>query len=117
MEQIQLRTASARTEEFNIQKLVDSLIRSGATEDEARDIARQVESQIKPSMHTKHIYRIARKILRQYRKKADMRYSIKKAIYMLGTAGNQYEKYFAGILKACGYSAETNRFLKGYCLT
>src|SRR4030043_1550041 len=109
--------ASGRTEEFNIQKLVDSLIRSGATEDEARDIARQVESQIKPSMHTKHIYRIAKKILRQYSKIADMRYSIKKAIYMLGPAGYQFEKYFAGILKAYGYSAETNRFLKGYCVT
>jgi len=109
--------ASGKTEEFNIQKLVDSLIRSGAEEDVARDIAKKVESQIKPSMHTKHIYRIARKILRQYSKTADMRYSIKKAIYMLGPAGYQFEKYFAGILKTYGYSAETNRFLKGFCVT
>ena len=109
--------ASGKTEEFNIQKLVDSLIRSGATEDVALDIAKKVESQIKPSMHTKHIYRIARKILRQYSKTADMRYSIKKAIYMLGPAGYQFEKYFAGILKTYGYSAETNRFLKGFCVT
>jgi hypothetical protein len=36
---------------------------------------------------------------------------------MLGPAGYQFEKYFAGILKAYGYSAETNRFLKGYCIT
>ena len=109
--------ASGQPEEFNIQKLVDSLIRSGASEDVARDIARKVESQIKPSMHTKHIYRIAKKILRRYSKAADMRYSIKKAIYMLGPAGYQFEKYFAGILKAYGYSAETNRFFKGYCVT
>jgi hypothetical protein len=68
-------------------------------------------------MHTKHIFRIAKKILRQYSKTADMRYSIKKAIYMLGPAGYQFEKYFAGILKAYGYSAETNRFLKGFCVT
>ncbi len=109
--------ASGKTEEFKIQKLVDSLIRSGATEDAALDIARKVESQIKPSMHTKHIYRIARKILRQYSKTADMRYSIKKAIHRLGPAGYQFEKYFSGILKAYGYSAETNRFLKGFCVT
>src|SRR4030067_1949030 len=115
--ELEVKKASGRTEEFNIQKLVDSLIRSGATEDEARDIARQVESQIKPSMHTKNIYRIAKKILRQYSKTADMRYSIKKAIYMLGPAGYQFEKYFAGILRTYGYSAETNRFLKGYCVT
>jgi hypothetical protein len=109
--------ASGQPEEFNIQKLVDSLIRSGASEDVARDIAREVESQIKPSMHTKHIYRIAKKLLRRYSRAADMRYSIKKAIYMLGPAGYQFEKYFAGILKVYGYSAETNRFLKGYCVT
>src|SRR4030043_2183043 len=109
--------ASGQTEEFKMQKLVDSLIRSGASEDIALDIARKIESQIKPSMHTKHIYRIAKKMLRRYSKIADMRYSIKKAIYMLGPAGYQFEKYFAGILKAYGYSAETNRFLKGYCVT
>jgi hypothetical protein len=109
--------ASGQPEEFKIQKLVNSLIRSGASEDVARDIAGKVESQIKPPMHTKHIFRIAGKMLRQYSKTADMRYSIKKAIYMLGPTGYPFEKYFAGILRAHGYSAETNRFLKGYCVT
>jgi hypothetical protein len=56
-------------------------------------------------------------MLRQYSKAADMRYSIKKAIYMLGPTGYPFEKYFAGILNAHGYSAETNKFLKGYCVT
>jgi hypothetical protein len=109
--------ASGQPEEFKIQKLVNSLIRSGASEDVARDIARKVESQIKPPMHTKLIFRIARKMLRQYSKAVDMRYSIKKAIYMLGPTGYPFEKYFARILKSHGYSAETNRFLKGYCVT
>lgn len=109
--------ASGETEEFNIMKLVNSLIRSGATEDMAYDIANQVKSQITPSMRTKQIYKIVRKLLRKYSKAAGMRYSIKKAIYMLGPSGYQFEKYFSGILKAYGYSAETNRFLKGYCVT
>lgn len=109
--------ASGRSEEFNIQKLVDSLIRSGAPENIARDVAEQVERQLKPSMHTKHIYRIAKKILRHYSRTADMKYSIKKAIYMLGPAGYQFEKYFAEILKAYGYSTETNSFIKGFCIT
>ncbi len=109
--------ASGQPEEFKIQKLVGSLVRSGASEDVAWDIARKVESQITPSMHTKHIFRLAKKILRQYSKAADMRYSIKKAIYMLGPTGYPFEKYFAGILKAYGYSTEINRFLKGYCIT
>ncbi len=113
---IKVIKASGESEEFNIEKLVDSLVRSGASEDIATDIAKKVKSQIRPSMHTKHIYRMAKKILRRYSKAADMRYSIKKAIYMLGPAGYQFEKYFARILRAYGYSAETNRFLKGYCI-
>lgn len=109
--------ASGEAEEFNFSKLVNSLIRSGATEEAARDIAIEVKSQITPSMRTKQIYKIARKLLRKYSNAAGMRYSIKKAIYMLGPSGYQFEKYFSGILKAYGYSAETNRFLKGYCVT
>jgi hypothetical protein len=35
--------ASGQPEEFKLHKLVDSLIRSGASEDAARDIARKVE--------------------------------------------------------------------------
>ncbi|MGQ9570165.1 MAG: restriction endonuclease [Thermodesulfovibrionales bacterium] len=109
--------ASGQAEEFNIKKLVNSFMRSGVPEDIAYDIARQVERRIKPSMNTKHIYRIARKILRHYSKTVDMKYSIKRAIYMLGPSGYQFEKYFAEILKAYGYSTETNRFIKGYCVT
>ena len=114
---IEVIKASGQAEEFNIQKLIDSLMRSGVPEYVARDIAEEVKMQVKPSMHTRHIYRIAKKILRRYSKTADMKYSIKKAIHMLGPTGYQFEKYFAEILKAYGYSAETNKFIKGYCVT
>lgn len=109
--------ASGKTEEFHIQKLVDSLIRSGASEAAAWDIANQVEKQITPSLNTKHIFKMAKRLLRQYNHVSDMRYSIKKAIYSLGPAGYQFEKYFAGILKAYGYSAEVNRILRGHCVS
>jgi len=45
-----------------------------------------------------------------------MRYSIKKALYALGPSGYPFEKYFARILKAYGYSVETNQFMHGYCV-
>jgi hypothetical protein len=108
--------ASGRAEEFNIQKLIDSLIRSGATADVAMEIAQKVEKQITPATHTKHIFKTAKRLLRQYSRVSDMRYSIKKAIYSLGPAGYQFEKYFASILKAYGYSTEVNRIIRGYCV-
>jgi hypothetical protein len=109
--------ASGQSEEFKIGKLVDSLIRSGASSDIAWEIAKKVEKKITQPAHTKHIFRLARRLLKQYTRVSDMRYSIKRALYSLGPAGYQFEKYFSGILRAYGYEAETNRLMKGYCVT
>jgi len=109
--------ASGQSEDFDIRKLVDSLIRSGASEDIALNIAQKVAAQITPRLRTKHIFRMARKLLRQYNRAADMRYSIKRGIYALGPAGYQFEQYFARILREYGYSVEVNKILNGYCVT
>ena len=114
---IQIIKASGKTEKFRIQKLIQSLIRSGAPKNIARDIAKKVEKQIVPSMHTKHIYKLAKRFLKQYNRVSDMRYSIKKAIYALGPAGYQFEQYFGRILKSYGYSVEVSCSLKGHCIT
>lgn len=109
--------ASGKIEEFDANKLVNSLIRSGAPEDVARDIAERVSRQVTPSVHTRHIFRMARKLLRQYNRASGMRYSIKKAIYALGPTGYPFEKYVGRILKAHGYTVDMNRMIKGYCVT
>jgi len=109
--------ASGQSEDFDIRKLVDSLIRSGASEDIAQEIAQKIAEQITPQLRTKHIFRMARKLLRKYNRAADMRYSIKRAIYALGPAGYQFEQYFARILKEYGYTVEVNRIMNGYCVT
>jgi AF1548-like, C-terminal/Restriction endonuclease len=109
--------ASGQSEDFDIRKLVDSLIRSGASEDIALNIAQKVAAQITPRLRTKHIFRMARKLLRHYNRAADMRYSIKRGIYALGPAGYQFEQYFARILREYGYSVEVNKILHGYCVT
>jgi hypothetical protein len=114
---LQVIKASGKSEEFLIRKLVESLVRSGATEDVAWDIARKVEKQITPTSHTKHIFRVAKRLLRQYNKVSDMRYSIKRAMYSLGPAGYQFEKYFARVLRSYGYSTEVDRIVEGYCVS
>jgi len=108
--------ASGLQEEFDLRKLVDSLVRSGAPHEIAWEIAKKVENQIGPSAHTKQIFRLARRFLRQYTWVSDMKYSLKRALYSLGPAGYQFEKYFAGILKAYGYEVETNKVIAGYCV-
>jgi len=109
--------ASGQTEAFHIEKLVNSLMRSGASEDAAWDIARQVAVQLTPSTPTRRIFRMAKKLLRQYNRASDMRYSIKKAIYSLGPSGYPFEKYFARLLKVKGYAVEVNPIMQGRCVT
>lgn len=114
---IPVTKASGMTEEFDIGKLINSLVRSGAPEEIARDIADKISIQVTPTMHTRHIFRMAKKLLRQYSRATGMRYSIKRAIYALGPTGYPFEKFVARILKSHGYNVEVNRMLKGYCIT
>jgi hypothetical protein len=102
---------------FNRDKLASSLVRSGAPHDVAEEIARKVELEIGPSARTKHIFRLARRLLKQYSRASGMRYSIKKALSSLGPSGYPFEHYVAGILRTYGYSTEVNRVMTGFCVT
>ncbi len=109
--------ASGRAEEFSVQKLADSLVRSGAPQDVALAIAEDIEKQVSPSTRTRQIYRLAKKMLRRYNRASGMRYSLKRAISALGPSGYPFEKYFARVLLAYGYTAELNRIVEGYCVS
>ncbi len=109
--------ASGQPQDFDIGKLVSSLVRAGASEEIAAEIAEKVAAQLTPRIRTKHIFRMARRLLHRYNRAADMRYSIKRAIYALGPAGYQFEQYFARILREYGYAVEVNKVMDGYCVT
>ena len=79
---IPVTKASGKMEEFDIGKLVDSLVRSGAPEDIARDIADKVSIQVTHSILTRHIFRMAKKLLKQYSRATGMRYSLSKRLFM-----------------------------------
>jgi len=113
---ITILKASGQPEEFDKEKLASSLIRSGAPADVAEDIAGEVAKKILPSMKTKDIYRMAKKLLKNYNLAAGMRYSLKKAISVLGPSGYPFEKYVARILKDHGYTVEVGRIIDGYCV-
>src|SRR3970040_1355420 len=91
--------SSGKPERFDLQKLVNSLARSGAPGDVALDIARRVEKEMVPSSSTRDIFRLAKKLLRQYNRASGMRYSIKRALFSLGPSGYPFEKYVARVLK------------------
>jgi len=109
--------SSGQREKFDILKLEESLVRSGAPAEVASDIALKVEKQITPSFHTKAIFRLAKRLLRQYNAVSGMKYSLKKALSALGPSGYPFERYVSRILKVHGYDVEVDKILAGYCVS
>jgi hypothetical protein len=112
-----IEKSTGQREKFEVRKLAESLIRSGAPPDVASEIAQKVARQMPPAGHTKAVYRMAKRLLRQYSAVSGMKYSLKKALSALGPSGYPFEKYFARILRSHGYKAETNKIMKGYCVS
>ncbi len=108
--------ASGINEDFDIRKLVNSLMRSGASVEAAEKIAKEIEKDLPQKALTRDIYRKAKRLLRRQNTVSGMRYSIKKAIFTLGPSGYPFEKYIAKVMQHYGYSVETNRIVKGHCV-
>jgi hypothetical protein len=108
--------SSGMNEDFDISKLINSLMRSGAPSEVAYEIAKEIEKELPPKARTGDIFRQAKTLLRKHNIASGMRYSIKKAIFALGPSGYPFERYFGKIMAHYGYAVETNRIIKGYCV-
>lgn len=108
--------SSGINEDFDINKLINSLMRSGASSEVANEIAQEIEKELPPKARTGDIFRQARKLLRRHNIVSGMRYSIKKSIFALGPSGYPFERFFGKIMEHYGYSVETNRIIRGYCV-
>ncbi len=108
--------SNGEVEEFKPEKLINSLIRVGASTDEALEIANIIENNIKDLTPTRKIYRLAKELLKRMEHTYAMRYSLKKAMMRLGPSGYPFEKFFAKVMQAYNYKTKTNMIEKGFCI-
>lgn len=113
---VHVTKASGKTEKLNTEKLRISLLRSGASNEQASDIIDRIEHDVAPMTSTKRIYRLARKYLRQFNRASGIRYSLKRALFRLGPTGYPFEKYYSLLLKNYGYRTQTGSIMKGKCV-
>ncbi|RJQ15975.1 MAG: hypothetical protein C4560_10405 [Nitrospiraceae bacterium] len=114
---IKIRKASGIIEDFNPQKLLESLTRSGADREQAEEVVEKLVPEITPFTSTKKIFRLAHKYLRQFNRASVLRYSLKKGLLRLGPSGYPFEKYFGELLGQYGYHADVGIILEGKCVT
>ena len=112
-----IRKASGVLAEYEEAKLKRSLQRTGADEKIINLVLQELKQRIYEGMPTKNIFKIAYKLLKQYNRSAAARYSLKQAMLAFGPSGYPFEYFFAEILRAEGYNAETGLILTGKCIT
>ncbi len=111
-----VQKASGDTALFDEVKLRRSLHRSGADDNLINQVLQEIQGQVYENIPTKALYKMAYKMLRRLNKPIAARYSLKQAMLRLGPSGYPFEHFFAEILRAQGYSAQTGQLLKGKCI-
>jgi len=113
---ILIAKADGTQEPFNPEKLVSSLIRSGAEHAEARTIALDIEKSLYNGITTQEIYHHAFSLLRESRRGAAARYSLKRALLEFGPSGFPFEVYISELFRAEGAQTQVGQIVEGACV-
>lgn len=103
-------------EEYDREKLRDSLLRTGASILVTNQIVKKVESAMHDEITSTEIYQIALELLNKKEKVVAMKYSVKRSILDLGPTGFPFEKFVAQVLEAKGYETMVGVTLPGKCI-
>lgn len=108
--------ASGETVPYIEEKLRNSLLHSGANDNQIDEIIEDLSSQLYQGISTKKIYRLAFNRLKDNSKHLAARYHLKRAIMELGPSGYPFERFIGEILKQQGYSIKVGEIVKGKCV-
>lgn len=108
---------SGQKAKFSIEKLKNSLHKSGAEESLVNEISSQVRDELYQGISTKEIYNRAYALLKKKKNTYASKYKLKKAIYELGPTGFPFEKFIGAVLFYSGYEVKTGQIFQGKCVT
>ncbi|GHA25281.1 restriction endonuclease [Salinimicrobium tongyeongense] len=111
-----VKKSSGEYEDFQIEKLINSLRRAGANEVIVKDIAHKVYEQLEEGMTTKRIYEAAFKMLKAKSRVSAFKYKLKKALMELGPSGFPFEKLVGKLLAHEGFETKVGVIVQGNCV-
>lgn len=102
---------------FKKHKIVESLMRSGASKGLAKQIAHNVAKKLHTGITTTDVYRDAFAMLKKEGERhVAARYSLKEAIRDFGPTGYPFEQFVGEILREHGYKVKVGVTVKGFCV-
>ena len=115
--QIEIYKASGERVKFSLEKLRNSLKKSGADTVTIKQILDTVRDELYQGISTQEIYNRAFALLKKKKSVFASRYKLKKAIYELGPTGFPFEKFFAAVMQEDGYSTIVGSIMQGKCVS
>lgn len=109
--------ADGSIERFDVERLRSSLVRAGAGEHTARNIADTVSATVRHGMRSHEIYQRAFRLLRKEGRPIAARYALRRALLELGPSGHPFEDFVARIFEKEGWQAEWRKIIKGRCVS
>jgi hypothetical protein len=105
---------SGEMEEYDPQKAMNAILRVGLSPEEAEEVMEEVRPHLYDGMTTEELYRLIRSRLPSCKA---TRYSLKKAIMLLGPDGHPFETLVGRVFTELGYTVELRQMLEGHCTT
>ncbi len=107
--------ANGEKEPFKPNRLLRSLMNSGAKRKIAKEVLQHIESKLYDGISTKKIYSMAFKYLRKIDDASASRYETRKAVIRLGKGhqGFSFEQYMGKVFERMGYKTKTNQIVLG----
>lgn len=100
-----------RKEEFQREKIINTCIRAGASQEVANKIVNEIESMAYDGITTKEIYEMIKKLLEKYEETAAKIYKIREAIAALDPF--IFEIFVKRVLESYEYVCEYNKIIQG----
>jgi hypothetical protein len=112
-----LTKVDGTSEPFRREKLVESLLKVGASQEEANIVIAHVLRGVRPGMRTDSVYDRAFSMLRKQSRPVAARYSLRRSLHDLGPTGFPFEDFVAELLRREGYTVAVRQHLRGKCAT
>ncbi|MDD4761494.1 MAG: restriction endonuclease [Candidatus Pacebacteria bacterium] len=116
MKKIKIIKANGDQDYFSEEKFLNSIIKSGISQEIAKGILKEIEGELKEGTTTGEIYKKAFSRLKKEHRPAAARYSLKQALMELGPTGYPFEQIVGRILEREGYKVSFPESVQGRCI-
>ncbi|MFT7327929.1 MAG: hypothetical protein ACI870_000101 [Crocinitomicaceae bacterium] len=108
---------NGKEELFIPQKLCDSMVMVGASDELAQQVCSIVDESIESGVSTDKIFNTTRKYLKNFDPRISALYALERGLGALGPSGFIFEQYVAALFGEMNYKVQTNVYAEGEGVT